>query len=70
MRQIDIVVKTVIDRRPGGELRLRPDFQNGGCENVRRGMTQTLDISHLGALLQCLTVFGHLLSGEINHEAH
>ena len=32
MRQFDVVIKTVLHRRPGGELRFRPDFQNGGCE--------------------------------------
>jgi hypothetical protein len=57
--KIDIVIKTVLDRRPGSELRFRPDFQNSRGKDVRRGMPEPLDIRHLRALLQSFAVFIH-----------
>ena len=50
VRQLDVVIETVLDRRSGGELRFRPDLQNGGGQDVRRGMAQPFDVGHLGAL--------------------
>ena len=38
VRKIDIIIETVLDRRPGGELRLGPYFQNRSRQDVRRGM--------------------------------
>src|SRR5213082_1117098 len=32
--QFEVVIKTVLDRRTGGELRVGPDFENGCRENV------------------------------------
>src|ERR1051325_3100064 len=63
--KIDIVIKTVLDRRAGGELRLRPDFQNGSGQNVRTRMAQTLDVRHLRALLQSFAIFLHW-RGQLN----
>ena len=40
VRQFDVVIESVLDRRPGGELRFRPDFQNRRREDMRRRMTQ------------------------------
>ena len=51
MRQFDIVIKAVLDRRAGGELRFRPEFQNSRRQYVRRRMTKTFYIRHLCALL-------------------
>ena len=51
VRQFDIVIEPVLDRRAGGELRFRPDFQDGGGEDMRRRMTQPFDVGHLRALL-------------------
>ena len=48
--QFDVVIESVLDRRTRGELRLGPDFENGGRENVRSRMAQALDVGHLGAL--------------------
>ena len=60
MRQFDVVVETVLDRWTGGELRLPPDFENGGGENVRGGMAEALQIGHLGALLRSFSIVGHI----------
>jgi len=38
VRKIYIVIKAVLHRRPCGELRFRPDFQNGRRKYVRRRM--------------------------------
>src|SRR5437870_2071456 len=35
MGQLDIVIKAVLDRRPGSKLRLGPDAQDRGREHVR-----------------------------------
>ena len=59
MRQLDVVIETVLHRRPGGELRIGPDFQNGRGQDVRGGMAEALDVGHLGALLECLAVVAH-----------
>ena len=59
VRKIDIVIKTVLDRRTGSELRFRPDFQNGGGEHVRRRMPKPLDLRHLRAHFRCFAVFVH-----------
>ena len=48
--QFDVVIEAVLDRRTGGELRVGPDFEDGGCENVGSRMAQALDVGHLGAL--------------------
>src|SRR5437879_5253388 len=57
--KIDIVIKTVLYRRPGGELRFRPDFQNRRGEYMRRRVTQALDVGHRGALLQIFAFVRH-----------
>ena len=57
--KIDIVIETVLDRRAGGELRFRPDLQNGGGQDVRSRVTQPFDVRHLGAHFGCFTFFSH-----------
>ena len=47
VRKIDVVIKAVLDRRPGGELRFRPDFQNGRGEDMRRRMAKPFEVRHL-----------------------
>jgi hypothetical protein len=59
MREFDIVVEAVLDRRTGGELRLGPDLENGGSEHVRGGMAEALDVRHRGTLLGCFAVVAH-----------
>ena len=59
MRQIHVVIKAVLDRRPGRELRFRPDLQNGGRQNVGGGMPQPLDIGHLGAFFGSFAIVLH-----------
>ena len=49
--QFDVVVKAVLDRRTGGELRFRPDLEDGRGQDVRSGVPQALDVGHLRALL-------------------
>ncbi len=50
--QVHVVVKAVLDRRPGGELRVRPQAQNGGGHDVRGGMPDALQFGHLGAVVE------------------
>ncbi len=59
VRQIDIVVEAVLDRRPGGELRFRPDPQDGRRKDVRRRMAKALEVGHLRALFQSFAFFFH-----------
>ena len=46
VRELDIVVKPVLDRRAGRKLGLGPDFQNRGGQHVRAGMSDAFEISH------------------------
>ena len=61
VRQIDVVIEAVLDRRPGGELRLRPDAQDGRGQHMRGGMADALEVGHLVALFEGLAFVGHLL---------
>ena len=56
VRQIHVVVKPVLDRRPGGELGVRPEPQNGGGHDVRGGMADAFQLGHLarGRLKFCV----------------
>src|SRR5579862_5847973 len=51
MLQIHVVIKSVFDRRPGGELRVRPQPQNGGGKHVRARMPDALQLRHLRAVV-------------------
>ena len=46
VRQVDVVVEAVLDRRPGGELGVGPEAQDGGGHDVGAGMTKGFDFSH------------------------
>ena len=59
VREIDIIIKSVLDRRPGRELRFRPDLQNGRRQDMRRRMTKALDVRHLRAHLGSFAFFLH-----------
>src|SRR5438552_14075450 len=61
VRKIEIVIETVFDRRPSGELRFRPDFQDRRREYMRRGVTQPLEVSHLRAHLESFAFVIHKL---------
>ena len=50
VRKIDVVIKTVLDRWPGGELCFRPDFQNRRRQDMRGRMPEALEVRHLRAL--------------------
>ena len=52
MRQFDVVIEAVLDRRTGGELRFGPDAQNGGRQNMRAGMAEPLEVGH-GRTFMC-----------------
>ena len=52
VRQIHVVIKTVLDRRPGGELRVRPQPQDGGGQHMRGGMADAFQLGHLRAVVQ------------------
>ena len=46
VRQVDVVIKAVLDRRAGGELRLRPEAQDGRGQHVGAGVTKGFNFSH------------------------
>lgn len=52
MVEFEVVVETVLDGGTRGELRFRPDFEDGGGENVGSRVPQALDVGHLRSLLQ------------------
>src|SRR5438477_9973337 len=59
MREIDIVIESVLHRRPGRELRLRPDLQNCRRQNVRSRMAQALDVAHRCSHLRSFAFLRH-----------
>ncbi len=46
VRQIDVVIEAIVDRRTGGKLRFRPNAQHRRGQHMRAGMTQRFDVSH------------------------
>ena len=48
VRQFDVVVEAVLDRRAGGELRFRPEPEDGGGQDVGGGMADALQVGHRG----------------------
>ena len=54
VRKFDVVIKTIFDRRPGSELRFRPDLQNRRSKDVGSRMTQTFQVRHLLAFSKVL----------------
>ena len=46
VRQLDIVIEAVLDRRPGGELRFGPEPQDGGRQNMGAGMADPFQLGH------------------------
>ena len=59
VRKIDIVIKTILYRRPGGELRFRPDLQNCRRKYVGRRVTKTFEVGHRSALLWRFAFLNH-----------
>jgi ankyrin repeat protein len=50
--EFEVVVEAVLDWWPGGELGVGPDFENRRGQDVCSRVPETLDVGHLGALLQ------------------
>ena len=46
VRQFDIVIEAILDRRTGGKLGLRPDFQDRRGEDMGGGMADAFEFSH------------------------
>src|ERR1051326_172596 len=57
--ELEVVIKSVLDRRPGCELRLGPDLEDRRPQNVRRRVTEPFDVRHLGALLESFAIVVH-----------
>ena len=66
VRQIDVVVKAVFDRRPGGKLRVRPDAQDGRRQHMRAGVAQPLEVGHLVALFESLAFVCSAIACAVN----
>ena len=52
MREFNVVIKTVLDRRPGGELRVRPKAENRRGQDMRGGMPDAFQLGHLRAVVE------------------
>ena len=59
VREIDIIIKAVIDRRSGRELGSWPDLQNCRRQNVRSRMAQALDVAHRCSHLRSFAFLRH-----------
>ena len=57
--QLDIVIKSALDRRPRRELRLRPDAKNRRGQHMGARMAQPFQIGHLRAFFWILSIFRH-----------
>ena len=64
MRQLDVVVEAVLDRRPGGELRLRPDAQDGRGQDVGAGMPDALQLGHGRTFMDVRSIRGGDVFGD------
>ena len=59
VRQVEVVVKAILHRRARGNLRLRPDAQDGRGPHVRGGVAEALDVGHLVALFEGFAFVRH-----------
>ena len=57
--RLDVVVKPVLDRRPGGELGVGPEAQDGRGQDVGAGMADALQVGHFLPVIQCFPVILH-----------
>ena len=64
MRQLDVVVEAVLDRRSGGKLSLRPKTQDGGRQNMRAGMADPLQLGHRRTLIKVRSTHGGDVFGD------
>src|SRR5207247_4685400 len=51
MRELDIIIKAVLNRRPGRELRLGPQPQHGGRHHMSARMPDAFQLGHLFTIL-------------------
>src|SRR5271157_4097369 len=63
MVQLDVIVKTVLDWWPCGELCIRPDPKNSRRKNVRAGRAYPFEFGHLLSCFQRFSVFCHKMKG-------
>ncbi len=62
--ELEVVVESVLDRRTGRELGVRPDPQDRGGHDVGAGVPEPLQVGHLAALFQGFSgVFGFFRHG-------
>ena len=47
-----VVIKAVFDRRPGGELGVGPQAEDGGGHDMRAGMPDALQLGHFRAVVE------------------
>ena len=57
---VEIIVEAVFNRRAVGELRVRPEAQDGGGHHVGGGVAEPLEVGHLGAFVESLAFGGHV----------
>ena len=53
---VEVIVESVVSGRPIGELRVRPEAENGGGHEVGTGVAQPVQIGHLFAFFEGLAV--------------
>ena len=55
MLKIHIIIKAILDRRTGRELRIGPYLRDRGCHHMGAGMAQPLQVAHAIALVEALS---------------
>ena len=70
VRQLDIVIEAVLDRRAGGELRFRPDFREWPWPAHARRSGAGVRCRSSARVVREFCVLLASKAGEINHEVH
>ena len=64
VRQLDVVVEAVLDRRAGGELRFRPEAQDGGGQDMGAGMADAFQLGHRRTFMDVRSIRGGDVFGD------
>jgi hypothetical protein len=46
VRQVHVVIETILDGRAAGELRVGPEAEDGGGQDMRAGVAESFQIGH------------------------
>jgi hypothetical protein len=59
--EIDVIIESVLNGWPGGELGFGPEPEDGGRHDVRARVPNALELGHATAVVKAFAIFGLLI---------